>query len=1057
MRPLKLQMQAFGSYAGLTTIDFTKPRQNLFLISGDTGTGKTTIFDAIVFALYGKASSGANKKDGKELQSDFSPRNVEPFVELTFSETNGDREDIYTVRRVPRHIRALKRRTKGNEEGVTEQGSKVSLTMPDGREYPPKETDKKLVDIVGLTKEQFMQVAMIAQGEFMEVLRASSRDKKEVFRRLFGTEIFDDITAETKVRRESMKAEADRGSTGMKTLSAQLRIPEEETSLYALKEQVARHDFSVSMTEKLTGELEGFCRRREELLNGLSAEKNLAQEKENSLREKVREGELLSDKFKKLAREEEKAEILLSKAPEMETQKALAADIRAALKVKEAFLTYDKEKKRLADTEDSLQKEETRLPGLLEEEKDIRGTLDERNREYLKLREESAAIKQQAIAAAETFKAISLAKKKVLEAEMKEKLTGDKAEKADLKLNAFEKELEDKSRRQKELFFVPAKLTEITGKRREMEEIAGKALALKDLKAAWEKADQVGEKALSDYIKAKDAYEDLSREYNRKRTVFLNYQAGFIAKESLVPGKPCPVCGSTDHPAPAKLCPEHEELTGEKLEALGNVVGEAASAQQEAAGRSADAKAAAKTAKNRYEDSLFALEEKLSVKGEAEVAETAGLRLSALREEEGDLEKQNRELKALTEDIESAGEVKEKLNREKEEAWAAHEEAGGHLLKAKAELFTLLSTNLPFENEEQATASVRKSEEALEAKKAELNASQELLEGIQNRISTCRTLTARFREELPEIRENLNKAENNREEVLSKSNLTKERASALCCRYGEGDADRIEAEVWDFERQQLVVKTTLDNLKAETKGKEVPNPEILREELLKAKEITEELSARVIDLDKELSFNRSIHEQLSKALQERGGIMEEYGRLDRLYNRLAGKTTGARMDLETYVQRYHLERILEAANVRFDKMTNGEFELRMVKPENAGEGANKGLDLMVYSKITGREREVRTLSGGESFMAALSLALGMGDQIQAGKGSINLDMMFIDEGFGALDDTSRAQAIKVLKDMAGGSKLIGIISHVNELRYEIEEHLIVSKDENGSRACWQLS
>ena len=254
-----------------------------------------------------------------------------------------------------------------------------------------------------------------------------------------------------------------------------------------------------------------------------------------------------------------------------------------------------------------------------------------------------------------------------------------------------------------------------------------------------------------------------------------------------------------------------------------------------------------------------------------------------------------------------------------------------------------------------------------------------------------------------------------------------------------------------------MVKTTLDNLKAETKGKEVPNPEILREELLKAKEITEELSARVIDLDKELSFNRSIHEQLSKALQERGGIMEEYGRLDRLYNRLAGKTTGARMDLETYVQRYHLERILEAANVRFDKMTNGEFELRMVKPENAGEGANKGLDLMVYSKITGREREVRTLSGGESFMAALSLALGMGDQIQAGKGSINLDMMFIDEGFGALDDTSRAQAIKVLKDMAGGSKLIGIISHVNELRYEIEEHLIVSKDENGSRACWQLS
>ena len=179
--------------------------------------------------------------------------------------------------------------------------------------------------------------------------------------------------------------------------------------------------------------------------------------------------------------------------------------------------------------------------------------------------------------------------------------------------------------------------------------------------------------------------------------------------------------------------------------------------------------------------------------------------------------------------------------------------------------------------------------------------------------------------------------------------------------------------------------------------------------------------------------------------------------MDSLYNRLAGKVTGARMDLETFVQRYHLQRILYAANERFQDMSAGQYELRMIGDDQAGEGKNRGLDLMVYSTVTGKEREVRTLSGGESFMAALSLALGMADQIQVSSASINLDMMFIDEGFGALDDHSRDQAVKVLQRMAAGSKLIGIISHVSELKQEIEDQLIVSKDEDGSRVKWGIS
>ena len=196
---------------------------------------------------------------------------------------------------------------------------------------------------------------------------------------------------------------------------------------------------------------------------------------------------------------------------------------------------------------------------------------------------------------------------------------------------------------------------------------------------------------------------------------------------------------------------------------------------------------------------------------------------------------------------------------------------------------------------------------------------------------------------------------------------------------------------------------------------------------------------------------------LKPKLDERKLLMEEYSRLDNLCSLLGGKVTGSRMDIETYVQRYYLERILYAANRRFLEMSAGQFELRMRDADSAGTGKNRGLDLMVYSAVTGKEREVRTLSGGESFMAALSLALGMADQIQESRASVSLDMMFIDEGFGSLDDNARAKAVRVLKEMAGQTRLIGIISHVTELKQEIEDQLIVSKDENGSSVRWQIS
>lgn len=236
-----------------------------------------------------------------------------------------------------------------------------------------------------------------------------------------------------------------------------------------------------------------------------------------------------------------------------------------------------------------------------------------------------------------------------------------------------------------------------------------------------------------------------------------------------------------------------------------------------------------------------------------------------------------------------------------------------------------------------------------------------------------------------------------------------------------------------------------------------PKPEVLeaaRDEaelrLKRAQGILEEYQGQY-------KTNFAVLAALLPEMEKRGRILEEYGRLESLYRRLSGNVKNARMDIETFVQRYYLEQILYAANRRFLAMSSGQFEFRICDIERAGIGKNRGLDLMVYSAVTGKEREVRTLSGGESFMAALSLALGMADQIQENSAAVNLDMLFIDEGFGSLDERSRAQAVRVLKQMAGGSRLIGIISHVTELKQEIEDWLLIKKDESGSHAEWKIS
>ena len=278
-----------------------------------------------------------------------------------------------------------------------------------------------------------------------------------------------------------------------------------------------------------------------------------------------------------------------------------------------------------------------------------------------------------------------------------------------------------------------------------------------------------------------------------------------------------------------------------------------------------------------------------------------------------------------------------------------------------------------------------------------------------------------------------------------------------CGLYSREEADHLQKQIDDWKQKKTAAQAAYDAAKKAIGDQPRPDLDQLETEMKEAQTQLDTVQKQQENCKEQYKADKDAWEALKPKMEERGKIIEKHAKLDTLYKLLSGNMSGNRMDLETFVQRYYLEKILLAANRRFADMSAGQFELRMVDAENAGKGKNRGLDLMVYSNVTGKEREVRTLSGGESFMAALSLALGMADQIQESSAAIHLDVMFVDEGFGSLDEHSREQAVKVLQELAGGSKLIGIISHVTELKQEIEDQLIVSKDEKGSHVKWQIS
>lgn len=1061
MKPLRLKMQAFGSYGKETTIDFEKVNQNLFLITGDTGAGKTTIFDAIVFALYGEASSSSNKKEGVVLQSQYVSYEYEPFVELVFSEKNGEEQEIYTVRRVPRHLKPI---TRGANKGKAKENTgSVSLIMPDGMEYPTKETDRKIQEIVGLTKSQFMQVAMIAQGEFMDLLRAKSDDKKVIFRKLFNTEMYQDIVNELANRKRTKEKDIAVLRTQCQSDLGRVCIPEEYKSekIKELKEQLT--DGEMSRLSDFLDELKLLCNwLSEHTLAAENAYRKAGRDRD-AKNEAYTRAEGLLKWFDQLDAAEQKLKECEADKAKTEELLSLISRIRDAYEIQGNYALLEDARKHLKDTKEALENQEKTLPALKEArekaenaEKESKQIRDEELQNYSKVAEKVE--KARAI-----FEQINVLRMRV-EADKK---ANDAAAKTTKKACETQEKLEQQEAKWKaqseELAETDKKLVIAENKKQEADAVSQEIQEVRALGKQAERCRQIAIKTRDDYAKTTKDYETANAEYEELRRRFLNAQAGFLA-EKLEPGKPCPVCGSTEHPHPHQKSVDHVDISEEKLQIMQENVDKLRKKQEQESGESAAANSEYKTRKDTYVESVHKLQARLrrsisSITEETTVTEMSNALELWKQQTEAELEKLASEEKLLfqiRENLQKMDEQKKELQEKLEQCRKDEKAVAEKLAASEAELKNMKGSS-EFQTKEDAEEALRQSEKAQNhAEEIYAKASKEA-EVTLNTQKQAEALISRYQHELPEQKRLADERDSSYIEIMENKKMNEEAWKELVETYSRIAVEEFQQTVTAYAQKKAAAEA--GKTAAQYAIGEANRPVL--EEIQKEKE-----AAEVAYLEAEKIYdrlrvsnkdNREVLDSLLSKLEERKTLLEEHARIDALYRMTSGNVSGARMDLETYVQRYYLERILYAANRRFQEMSAGQFELRMYDIEKAGEGKNRGLDLMVYSTVTGKEREVRTLSGGESFMAALSLALGMADQIQQSSAAINLDMMFIDEGFGSLDEHSRNQAVRVLQDMAEGSRLIGIISHVSELKQEIEDQLIVNKDENGSYVKWQIS
>lgn len=986
MRPTELIISAFGPYADEVTLDMASlGDRGLYLITGDTGAGKTTLFDAIAFALYGNASGDSRKP--RMLRSKYARPDARTYVEMGFSYSGKE----YRVRRNPEYMR-----TKQRGEGETREKPDAQLHMPDGRLVTgDKAVTVEVEGLLGLNREQFSQIAMLAQGSFSRLLSGRTEDRGIIFREIFKTKPY-------QLFQEKLKDRAK----GLYGRYADSRKSMEQYAGGVITEGHSE-ELKLRWKEVPQGSLEALLEVLDQLIGADEAQQ---QGKDRAMA-------LVRDEMAALGME-------LGK---MQGDAAVCRDMAAAADVlrenmpvlEQAKVRYEREKERQADRdgligavtrmEENL-KTYDRFDSLQENLKVCR-----KETESLEKRLEQAALEER------QWKERNDSDEKILESLRQ---AGEEYQAA---LTAGER------------------LGEYSGRIGLLaEELAQYGQERKKLEAARERYRAAGEESR----RADDAYREM---YQR----FLDNQAGILASR-LTEGQPCPVCGSVAHPAPARYLEEGNEAAKDKVDRLKA----AAEEKDKAAARlSLEAGRLAGSLDTRYERMKQQIDAEVATwkedwqkrirQAEADAAALAAktgdvrqgrryfleqweLMMGQLK---GQLERQAaaqkekiREKKKRKEDKEAV-EGRRALGRQSlEEASERKQQAQKMLAESQAKERELesrlkeMESSLPYENRK--------------AAQAELSEKKAFLAGLEKA----------FKE-----------AEESYSRISRRVSDAQARLEALRGRMAEKDAEGRESAGEDRDPAKgpdtmlpggMDVRTAMEHLEVRMQEN--------RQHQSEARERLTGLEQEKSRLHHRLETNRMARERISEQKASMEEIQKEWTWVKALSDTAAGEVGGKeKITLETYAQMAYFERIIARANTRFMVMSGGQYELkRCTEEDNRGKN---GLGLNVIDHYNGTERSVKTLSGGESFQASLSLALGLSDEIQSAAGGIRLDTLFVDEGFGSLDEDTLNLAMKSLGDLAEGRRLVGIISHVGELKERIQHQIVVVKDKTGgSRAYIEL-
>ena len=928
MKPLKLTMSAFGSYAGKNVIDFTGQQQGIFLITGDTGAGKTTIFDAITYALYNQTSGG--ERNGNMMRSQYAQPETETYVELEFLY----RGQTYRVRRNPDYkITKTLKNGKIREQKVPHS---VELTMPDGTVFPEKKnaTDAKIIEILGLTADQFSQIVMIAQGDFLKLLYTKSDERKMIFSKLFRTDIYWKI--QENLRRKSMEMDE--------------RIQENDRAFEQEKSRI------IPLPESEELPLDELVERLRERLKDALKEQNLRRANVEELNKKITKYEEINKLFVSLEKIRQTGKELEARQAESKERRQ---QIENALKADKVLVAEQQNLRQQQAVEQSAQAI-AKMTETLTNNQEMFETLKTQLQEVeAEQKREAADIQKKMLALEQSFPSY-------------EALQNARSEEQQAK-----KVWEDLEKTSEESFHK-------------------KEAGIAALKEQQKQQEQVVEQTKKNWEQTSLSASESAKHYEHMYEAFLKEQAGILA-ENLSAGCPCPVCGSTVHPDPAKLS----------------------------------------------DHAVTELEVEQAKKTRAAAEEKRDLAYAAFEAEKTEKQKLAQAVEKEEADFVLAQTIAKQQRKEAEQNYVS--------LQKTAEQ---IREKLVYPSLAEAKKQYAAMQKALEAAEQEIERKRQKVSELAEAMNTLKGQKLAEEENQKTAKKLAAKTEKEYAKLLEKSGFVSEETYHLAI-LPERSRSKLEREEKEYESQCLRQQSEQKLLEKQVSGKTYTDTTELNEQLKAEKQALKEAEKTYMELHTAYENDRSVLQNCAVYLEKGKNLESEDQVIKSLSKTANGRLSGsAKIDFETYIQRQYFKQIIHEANKRLLTMSNHQFILKLKEEANTGRKTNEGLDLSVYSLVTDSERDVKTLSGGESFLAALAMALGLSDIVERSAGAIHPDMMFIDEGFGSLDAQSRQQAIEVLAELAGDSRMVGIISHVTELKEQIDRKLVVSRTDKGSRAVW---